>query len=109
MIVDCQLLRALCFSTFVCLLLSAPARAQPRPEAQESARPSGPGVLSLLPSDSVTEHVLDAGGEKLAYTATLGTFSLFDQDGARPAAIVYTAYTLKGAAGAQRPVTFVFN
>ena len=70
----------------------------------------GPGVLSLLPSDSVTEHSVSlAGGGKLDYTATAGTFSLFDQSGERSAAIFYTAYVAKSADPATRPVTFVFN
>jgi len=71
---------------------------------------AGPGVLSLLPGDSVTEHSIDlTGGGKLAYTATAGTFSLFDQSGARSAAVFYTAYVAKSGDPAIRPVTFVFN
>ncbi len=52
--------------------------------------------------------MVDAGPDKLAYTATAGTLSLFDQSGERSAAIFYTAYTLKDAAP-NRPLTFVFN
>ena len=48
-------------------------------------------------------------GGKLAYTATAGTFSLFDQSGERSAAIFYTAYVAKSDNAAARPVTFVFN
>ena len=70
----------------------------------------GPGVLSLLPSDSVTQHsIVLAGGDRLDYTATAGTFSLFDQSGERSAAIFYTAYVAKPTGQANRPVTFVFN
>ncbi len=77
--------------------------------AQQSHAPrGGPGVLSLLPADSVTEHTLDTPGGKLAYTATAGTFSLFDQSGARSAAVFYTAYVAKPH-DPGRPVTFVFN
>jgi len=74
------------------------------------ARPnqSGPGVLSLLPCDSITQHSITTSGGKLDYTATAGTFSLFDQSGERSAAVFYTAFVAKGAA-ADRPVTFVFN
>ncbi len=72
--------------------------------------PNGPGVLSLLPGDAVTEHSIDLPGGKLAYTATAGTLSLFDQSGDRSAAIFYTAYVAKSAnPPATRPVTFVFN
>jgi carboxypeptidase C (cathepsin A) len=69
---------------------------------------TGPGVLRLLPSDSVTQHTIEIAGGKLDYTATAGTFSLYDQSGERSAAIYYTAYVAKGA-GTSRPVTFVFN
>jgi carboxypeptidase C (cathepsin A) len=108
------------------LLLASPAFAQEhqdqRPEHQDrpdraeranrpssgAERPQGPGVLSLLPPDSVTEHTLDADGVKLAYAATAGTLNLYEQSGERTAAVFYTAYVAKGA-GANRPVTFVFN
>src|ERR1700722_12618388 len=70
---------------------------------------NGPGVLSLLPPDSVTEQAIDTPAGKLAYTATAGTFSLFDQSGERSAAIFYTAFVAKSASAAARPVTFVFN
>jgi carboxypeptidase C (cathepsin A) len=83
---------------------------QARPGAPARPEQAGPGVLSLLPGDSVTEHSIDvAGGEKLSYTATAGTLSLFDQSGERSAAIFYTAYVAKSANSASRPLTFVFN
>ena len=59
------------------------------------------------PSPSTASII--AGGGKLDYTATAGTFSLFDQSGERSAAIFYTAYVAKPAGQANRPVTFVFN
>ena len=68
-----------------------------------------PGVLALLPGDSVTEHSIDLPSGKLAYTATAGTFALFDQSGERSAQIFYTAFVAKSANTAARPVTFVFN
>ncbi len=68
----------------------------------------GPGVLALLPADSVTEHSIDTPSGKLAYTATAGTFSLFDQSGDRAAAVFYTAFVAKPF-NPNRPVTFVFN
>ena len=82
-----------------------PEQRQPeqRPaEARES-------VLRLLPADSVTKHSVDIPGGKLAYTATAGTLSLFDQSGERLAAIYYTAYVANNAETANRPVTFAFN
>ena len=68
----------------------------------------GPGVLALLPADSVTEHSVDTPSGKLAYTATAGTFALFDQSGERAAAVFYTAFVAKPF-DPKRPVTFVFN
>jgi carboxypeptidase C (cathepsin A) len=70
---------------------------------------NAPGVLALLPGDSVTEHVIDLPSGKLAYTATAGTFALFDQSGERSAQIFYTAFVAKSPNTAARPVTFVFN
>jgi carboxypeptidase C (cathepsin A) len=81
---------------------------QARHEQSGPGGPGSPGVLSLLPGDSVTEHSIDTPPGKLAYTATAGTLSLFDQSGERSAAIFYTAYVAKGNDG-RRPVTFVFN
>jgi carboxypeptidase C (cathepsin A) len=75
---------------------------KPRPET------GNPGVLSLLPEDSVTEHSIDTLGGKLTYTATAGTFPLFDQSGERSAQIFYTAYVAKSD-DPRRPLTFAFN
>jgi carboxypeptidase C (cathepsin A) len=81
--------------------------AEQRPAEQRQAAP-GPGVLRLLPGDSVTQHTVEIAGRKLDYTATAGTLSLFDQTGERSAAIYYTAYVAKGT-DPGRPLTFVFN
>jgi carboxypeptidase C (cathepsin A) len=70
---------------------------------------NAPGVLALLPGDSVTEHSIDLPSGKLAYTATAGTFALFDLSGERSAQIFYTAFVANSANTAARPVTFVFN
>jgi carboxypeptidase C (cathepsin A) len=92
--------------------------AEHHPPGQEQGQPGtggrpeqgGPGVLSLLPADSVTDHSVNlSGGGKLDYTATAGTFSLFNLSGERSAAIFYTAYVAKSADPATRPVTFLFN
>src|SRR6266700_3196198 len=75
-------------------------------QRQADARES---VLRLLPADSVSEHAVAIPGGTLTYTATAGTFSLFDQSGERSAAIYYTAYVVKNADAPSRPVTFAFN
>ncbi len=82
------------------------ARARASTESQQS----GPGVLSLLPRRRRhrAQHRRQTG--KLAYTATAGTFPLFDQSGARSAQIFYTAYVAEDRPIRRtRPVTFVFN
>lgn len=90
-------------------LVQQPQAQQPQDQHADDQRAAGPGILSLLPPDSVTQHEITLGGERLAYTATAGTFALRNQRGKRLAAVFYTAYTLDGAAAATRPVTFVFN
>ena len=81
-----------------------PAQARPADDAQQ-----GPGVLRLLPPDAVSDKEITIGTRKIAYTATAGTLSLFDQSGEKSAAVFYTAYVAKGADAARRPLTFVFN
>jgi carboxypeptidase C (cathepsin A) len=85
------------------------AERSPHSAASGSAPHSGQGVLGLLPPDAVSEKEVTVGGRKLAYTATAGTLSLFDQTGERSAAVFYTAYVAKGFAPGRRPVTFAFN
>ena len=91
------------------------AAAQEARKAAPQAQPSrveqheaGKGVLRLLPADAVTEHSIDTANGKLAYTATAGTLAFYDQSGDQSAAVFYTAYVAKNA-GANRPLTFVFN
>ncbi|MGD0148456.1 MAG: hypothetical protein ABSB77_07710 [Xanthobacteraceae bacterium] len=109
---------------FMLVAVAGTAAAQDRPGRGGGDRPNrqeqsqqrgsdheqvGPGVLSLLPGDAVSEHSIDTPSGKLTYTATAGTFSLFDQSGERSAAIFYTAYVVKTDNHAARPLTFVFN
>ncbi|HLQ88736.1 MAG TPA: carboxypeptidase [Xanthobacteraceae bacterium] len=92
----------------------AVAQDRPRRQGQQTAQTqpqttSEQTVLRLLPGNAVTEHAIDTPAGKLDYTATAGTLSLFDQSGERVAGIFYTAYVLKNADAAKRPLTFVFN
>lgn len=101
-------MRALRFPLLTLLSLLALA---PPVAAQDTANrqaPAGPGVLRLLPLDATTEKTVTIGGHTVAYTATAGTLSLFDQNGERSAAVFYTAYVAKNA-DARRPLTFAFN
>jgi len=114
-----QLVRALAALLIIAAATATSAQEHPRrppqqaseqhasePRQGEQARES---VLRLLPGDSVTEHSVAIPGGDLPYTATAGTFSLFDQSGERSAAVYYTAYVAKNAEAANRPVTFAFN
>ncbi len=106
-------LRPLLIACALSLAIAAPAAAaDEHPGGHAEGRPQqsgpGPGVLSLLPANSVTEHSIDLPGGKLSYTATAGTFPLFDQSGEKSAAIFYTAFVAKPD-DKRRPVTFVFN
>src|ERR1700704_5303441 len=82
--------------------------AKPDPTAARRPNASGLGLLGLLPTDSVTEHVLEIDGRSLRYKATAGTLSLFGQDGERSAAIFYTSYVADHQTP-DRPLTFIFN
>jgi carboxypeptidase C (cathepsin A) len=48
-------------------------------------------------------------GRTLTYTATPGTLTIRNDDGEAVASMFYTAYTMPGANGRARPVTFLFN
>jgi carboxypeptidase C (cathepsin A) len=80
-------------------------------QSRNERRDSGPGILSLLPGDSVTQHSIDTPNGKLNYTATAGTLAFYDQSGSQSAKVFYTAYTVKDSSkgGANRPLTFAFN
>jgi carboxypeptidase C (cathepsin A) len=88
------------------VLLSGPLHAQEGEQQQSSTAESG--IFSMLPADSVTQHVLKTANRALPYTATAGTLDLHGQDGAVSAKIFYTAYIAKDG-GADRPLAFVFN
>src|SRR5215470_2245932 len=87
-------------ATTAALAQEDPHQAAPQEQRQVAPEQS---VLRLLPPDSITQHAVDTPDGKLDYTATAGTLSLFDQSGARSAAIFYTAYVLKDADHARRP------
>jgi carboxypeptidase C (cathepsin A) len=102
-------LLALLAASPVTLAQDRPARPERAAQAKPDDAAQGPGVLRLLPPDAVNEKEITLGGRKIAYTATAGTLSLFDQSGERSAAVFYTAYVAKDAAAARRPITFAFN
>jgi carboxypeptidase C (cathepsin A) len=58
---------------------------------------------------SVTHHDLVLGGKTLHYTATAGTLLIRDEDDKPYGSIFYVAYTLDGAQGNSRPISFLYN
>ena len=56
-----------------------------------------------------THHSVAVGGRVLKYTANAGTLTIRDVAGKPRASIFYTAYTLDGARGTNRPVMFLYN
>jgi carboxypeptidase C (cathepsin A) len=84
---------------------SEPARAGAQRGEQQGQRPDA----ARLPPDSVTPHVLDLPGRSLKFTATAGSLTLVDPQGAPQADIGYVAYTLDGPGRESRPVTFAVN
>ena len=96
----------------LCLVLASPivpAAAQPadNPGRNRDA-PASPAPRPVIP-DAVSEQTLDLPGRTLHLVATAGYIRLLDDKGAPEADINTTAYTLKGADPATRPVTFVVN
>ncbi len=77
------------------------------PAAAQQAESQPPGIFSLIPADSITEHRLSTEGSPLEYQATAGTLDLYGQDGRQTAKVFYTAYVAEGPS--PRPVTFAFN
>ncbi|HLZ65222.1 MAG TPA: peptidase S10 [Aliidongia sp.] len=101
-----------CCAVGFLVLLGAGARAEDapaKPAASEHANEHASGLPALLPADSATQHTIEAGGRKLAYTATAGILPVRDDKGEQIASAFYTAYVLNGARPADRPITFAFN
>ncbi len=95
---------------FLLIFCTTPALAEERTTTQQSDQTTAalPGIFSLIPADSITNHVLQGPAGGTAYTATAGTIDLSGQDGKIKAKLFYTAYTMRGAQP-NRPLTFAFN
>jgi carboxypeptidase C (cathepsin A) len=92
---------------FAVASISSPVFAQQSDQGKRGSSSGGEGVLNLLPSDAVSDHVLTSG-DKIPYTATAGTLDLYGQDGVKTGKIFYTAYIAKNR-DPGRPITFAFN
>jgi len=73
-----------------------------------AAADENPSVGDALPPRSETRHTLTIAGRAVDYRAVAETIGLTDRKGEAVAAI-YTVSYLADAAGATRPVAFVFN
>lgn len=82
-------------------LAAVPAAAQDKDKAEAGAKAYVPQVVT-------TRHTGLFGGQRIAYSATIGETLLKDKGGTPRAAIVTTAY-IKEPRDPSRPVTFLFN
>jgi carboxypeptidase C (cathepsin A) len=100
---------------FAALLLCLPLLALPTgPAHAEEAKAPAPAKsdrpdLPPFPADASIKQSVSIGGRALAYTATVGSIPVRDEDGKKIAEVVFTAYTLDGVRPQGRPVTFAFN
>jgi carboxypeptidase C (cathepsin A) len=80
-------------------------------DANEKADVTESPAVEPRPSAVSTSHTVTINGTAYAYTATVGTLILRDEDDDKPkASMFYVAYTLDDVADAsKRPLTFSFN
>jgi carboxypeptidase C (cathepsin A) len=103
-----RLLASVAFaSTLAFAAVSAPAADKP---AKEDAKPAAKadGELPPMSEDKTIDQSITLGGRVIKYKATVGHITVRDAKGKAIGEVVYTAYTVPGAATA-RPVTFAFN
>src|SRR5580658_7422918 len=108
--------RLICSVTAAVLLLSAlapPSIYANDKEAPSSTKDDGKSPakddeikLPSFPSDKTIHQIMQLGGRTLKYDATVGSLPVFDEKGKQVASVMFTAYTVPGAA---RPVTFALN
>ena len=106
------------------LLLSSAAFAQQSSSNAGDTPPPGAKAESVAKDKDKDEDTAKASAEEtaqpvrrsisfrgrtLAYAATPGTLTIRNDDGEAVASMFYTAYTIPGANGRPRPVTFLFN
>lgn len=89
-----------------CLALAgSPALAQAEEAVPaEAETPAEPKAMAFT-----SDHEIQAGGERVAYTATAGTLLMRDEEGKVIAEFGYTAYTRKDSDPARRPIMFAWN
>ncbi|RKF23252.1 peptidase S10 [Altericroceibacterium spongiae] len=91
------------------LVSTAPAWAASTPNSANSVQSDkGQAQFAPLPDDKSIKQTAMIGGKSITYTATVGSLPVKDKKGKTIGEVVYTAYTVPGAAQ-KRPVTFAFN
>ena len=103
------------------LLLAAPAyaadpagdapSAATKADASTGAKKDDPDTAkaSAIETAQPVKRSIHFGRGALNYTATPGTLTIRNDDGEPVASMFYTAYTIPGAGGRARPLTFLFN
>lgn len=80
------------------------------PLSAEEAKKDEKKPEAPVDRESVTQHAVTIGGQRIEYTAKAGTLVLENEAGEPQASIFYIAYIKKGVPDtAQRPLTFSFN
>ena len=90
-------------AALACALVAGTAAAQDKPAEAAAAK-----VEKIVPQVRATRHTGTFGGQRMAYSATIGETILTGEDGTQKAAIVTTAY-VREPRELTRPVTFLFN
>jgi carboxypeptidase C (cathepsin A) len=84
------------------------AKDAPAKETKDAAKPDDL-KLPPFPADKTVHQTTQVGGKALAYDATVGSLPVLDEKGKTIADVMFVAYTVPGAAGSNRPVTFALN
>jgi carboxypeptidase C (cathepsin A) len=83
--------------------------ATPAPAGTPKESAKSDTLPNNLPADKSVLQTATINGKTLHYTATVGTIALKAKDGKTTGEVMYTAYTMEGAEGHHRPITFAFN
>ncbi|WCT74566.1 peptidase S10 [Sphingomonas naphthae] len=101
---------ALMFTSLLTAAVPAAAQDKGAPKKEAPApKKSDDSDLPPLPADRTVRQQAVIGGRSIAYDATVGTIPVRDAKGKIAGEVVFTAYTMPGAARGSRPVTFAFN
>jgi carboxypeptidase C (cathepsin A) len=103
------LFAALCLSLAMPFVAAAQEQHPAGQQQQEARQPRPEASPQRLPAESVTRHTIELPGRTLQFTATAGSLTLADPQGAPQAEIAFVAYARDDTDRATRPVTFAVN